>query len=70
MLPSLKRGKRGAARSISGLSQSDNTVFLYSDHYPGGLPKAVPALAVIFKRPMRLFPLTRQFVLGGLGEEI
>jgi hypothetical protein len=69
MLPVLQHGKRRVTRSIPGLSQSDNTKFLYAD-YPGGLLKTVRVLAVIFQRPMQLLPWTRQFALRGLGEEI
>ncbi len=37
MLRPLQHGKRSEARSIPGLSKSDNIPFHYPDCYPGGL---------------------------------
>ena len=38
MLRPLQHGKRSEARSIPGLSRSDNTLFLYPDYYYPGRP--------------------------------
>lgn len=70
MPPSFLHGKISGGISNPGRSQSNNTPFFYSVCYPGGLPKAVRAVDVIFQRPMRLMPWTRYSALEGLGEGI